>query len=407
VDSIVDAMPHESTRSDRRSIERNLERLYRVVWKDEVIAYYTEKDQSLDRVLDIFIRANDGGTKLSKSDLLLSMVTSKWEGVSARQEIFGLVDHLNDGLAARNELSKDFVMKACLVLTGLDVAYTANNFDNRSLAIIESEWPAIKTTLERTLLLVNSFGIDKESLSSVNVLMPIAYYIHEIDAAIDGSTPFEAVNRVRVQRFVLACLLNRVFGGTSDQTISTARGIIRDALRRRKDFPLEELIVGLAKRGRIAAFNDETIPALFEIGYGKKPCFLALSLLYDTDNWGVTSTHIDHIIPRALADRRTLMAANVPETRIEQIQASLHRLGNLELLLGRENLEKNALPFEEWMRSRDQEFMERHLIPTDRSLWTAERLPEFVRERESLIRKKVRGSMQAMDTIVAMKHGSQ
>jgi hypothetical protein len=29
------------------------------VWKDGVIAYYTEKDQSYDRVLDIFIAARE------------------------------------------------------------------------------------------------------------------------------------------------------------------------------------------------------------------------------------------------------------------------------------------------------------------------------------------------------------
>jgi uncharacterized protein with ParB-like and HNH nuclease domain len=54
--------------------------------------YYTETDQDYDRVLDIFVRANEGGTKLSKSDLLLSMVTSSWDGVNAREEIFNFVD---------------------------------------------------------------------------------------------------------------------------------------------------------------------------------------------------------------------------------------------------------------------------------------------------------------------------
>ncbi len=75
------------TRSDRKTFERNLERLYQAVHADEVIAYYTETDQDYDRVLDIFVRANEGGTKLSKSDLLLSMVTSSWDGVNARGDI--------------------------------------------------------------------------------------------------------------------------------------------------------------------------------------------------------------------------------------------------------------------------------------------------------------------------------
>jgi hypothetical protein len=91
-------LPAETPRSIRRIAVKNLERLHRTIWKDLVITYYTEKDQSYDRVLDIFIRANDGGTKLSKSDLLLSMITSKWEGMSARQEIYDFVEHLNNNL---------------------------------------------------------------------------------------------------------------------------------------------------------------------------------------------------------------------------------------------------------------------------------------------------------------------
>ncbi len=90
---------HDSVTKGQIAIfERNLERLYRAVWKDDVISYYTENDQDYDRVLDIFVRANEGGTKLSKSNLLLSMITSKWKGVNAREEIYNFVDRLNDDL---------------------------------------------------------------------------------------------------------------------------------------------------------------------------------------------------------------------------------------------------------------------------------------------------------------------
>ena len=78
-------LPEDLTRKQVAVFQRNLERLYRAVWKDQVVAYYTEYEQDYDRVLDIFVRANEGGTKLSKSDLLLSMVTSKWEDMNARE----------------------------------------------------------------------------------------------------------------------------------------------------------------------------------------------------------------------------------------------------------------------------------------------------------------------------------
>jgi Protein of unknown function DUF262/Protein of unknown function (DUF1524) len=390
-DEMLARLPADTPRSMRRVAERNLDRLYRTVWKDGVIAYYTEKDQSYQRVLDIFIRANDGGTKLSKSDLLLSMITSKWEGVSARQEIYDFVDHLNSGLDARNEIDKDFVMKSCLVLSDLDQRYKVGNFTTANLKLVETNWRRIKASLEATLQLVNRFGIDQENLTSVNALLPIAYYIYRTESgSLDGSTPFEAANSKRIHHWLLGSLLNGVFGGSSDQTIGTARAIIQESLRSGKDFPYRALVQGLASRGRVTDFDDNNIDGVLEATYGKRTCFLAASLLYDTHNWGSTQHHIDHIIPRSLADRKALMGRNIPETRIKQIVESVNKLGNLQLLLARENLEKNNIPFSHWIQTRDRDFLERHLIPSDPELWDATALPEFVAAREELIRQRLR-----------------
>ncbi len=383
-DELLARLPADTPRSMRRVAERNLDRLYRTVWKDGVIAYYTEKDQSYDRVLNIFIRANDGGTKLSKSDLLLSMITSKWEGVSARQEIYDFVDYLNDGLDARNELDKDFVMKSCLVLSGLDQRYKVGNFTTANLKLIETNWHGIKSSLEATLRLVNRFGINRENLTSVNALLPIAYYLYRTDnGSLDGSTPFEAANAKRIHHWLLGSLLNGVFGGSSDQTIGTARTIIQAALKSGKE-------QGLASRGRVTDFDENNIEGVLETTYGKRTCFLAASLLYDAHNWGSTQHHIDHIIPRSLADRKVLMGRNISETRIQQILESANKLGNLQLLLGRENLEKNNTPFSHWIQTRDRSFLEHHLIPDDSSLWDVTVLPEFVEAREELIRQRLR-----------------
>ena len=390
-DEMLARLPADTPRSMRRVAERNLDRLYRTVWKDGVIAYYTEKDQSYDRVLDIFIRANDGGTKLSKSDLLLSMITSKWDGVSARQEIYGFVDYLNDGLDARNELDKDFVMKSCLVLSDLDQRYKVGNFTTANLKLIETNWKRIKASLEATLRLVNRLGINGENLTSVNALLPIAYYVHRIGrGSLDGSTPFEAANARFIHHWLLGSLLNGVFGGSSDQTIGTARTVLQEALKIGPDFPYVALVQGLASRGRVTDFDDNNVEGILETNYGERTCFFALSLLYDTYNWGSTQHHIDHIIPRSLADRKALMARNLPEALIQRILGCVNRLGNLQLLLARENLEKSDAPFPQWIQTRDADFLNRHFIPNTPDLWDVTALPEFVKMREKLICQRLR-----------------
>ena len=196
------------TKSDRRVFERNLKRLYESVHSDEVIAYYTEKDQDYDRVLDIFVRANEGGTKLSKSDLLLSMVTSSWDGVNAREEIFNFVDRLNTQLTRRNDFDKDFIMKSCLVLTDLPVAYKVQNFNNANLTTIRKKWSAIRKAVERGVDLANSFGIDRDNLTSTNALIPIIYYLFmNPKVTLRGSTRFDARNAERIRRWLIIALL--------------------------------------------------------------------------------------------------------------------------------------------------------------------------------------------------------
>ena len=390
-DEILERLPGSTTRTMEKVARKNLDRLYRPVWKDEVIAYYTEKDQSYDRVLDIFIRANDGGTKLSKSDLLLSTITSKWQGISARQEIFDFVDYLNSGLGARNDLDKDFIMKSCLVLTDLDPAYKVNNFTTTNLKLIETNWARIKQSLTATLDLINRFGIDGEVLTSTNALLPIAYYLHQLGrGSLNGSTSFEALNSQHIHRWLLSSLLNGVFGGNSDRTIAAARSIIRSSLTTGTDFPYKKLVTGLTSRGRIAGFDDSNIEEVLEISYGKKNCFLALSLLYDNQNWGNEKYHIDHIIPKSLADRSRLMGLNLPESQIQAILNSANRIGNLQLLLSRENIEKNNTPFGEWIKTRDREFTGKHLVPDAPDLWDVKSLPQFVAAREKLIKQRMR-----------------
>lgn len=395
-DDLMERLPDNVTKAQMNIARRNLERLFRVIWKDEVIAYYTEKNQSYDRVLDIFIRANDGGTKLSKSDLLLSMITSKWDGVNARDEIYRFVERLNNELDRKNDLDKDLVMRSCLVISDLDQRYKVNNFTNEALSTIESRWPVIRASLECTIRLVNRFGIDRDTLTSTNALLPIAYYVSRIGVSLDGSTPFEALNRERIRKWLLGALLNNVFGGTSDTTIGAARQIIKESIAASHDFPYAELCEGLKQRGRITHFDQNNIDALLETRYGQRTCFLALSVLYDEQNWGSSLYHIDHIIPRSLCSRKALEHLNLSATKIEEIIRNVDRLGNLELLPGRENTEKSNVEFGNWIRTRDKRFLGRHLIPSDPNLWCPEALPEFVGAREKLIRERM-NSFQKFD----------
>jgi uncharacterized protein with ParB-like and HNH nuclease domain len=384
-----DKLPDQVTKAQMAIMERNLERLYRAIWRDDFIAYYTEHDQDYDRVLDIFVRANEGGTKLSKSDLLLSMITAKWDGINARDEIYGFVDRLNNELDRKNNLDKDFVMKTCLVLCDLPVQYKVENFNNKNLDLIRSKWPDIRNAIERAVNLANYFRIDRDTLTSANALIPIVYFLyHRPGVTLLESTPDATRNATLIRGWLAMTLLNNVFGGTSDNLLRDIRQVLNDRVEQ-PDFPVEAINERATIARRAAYFAEQTIDAFLAITYGKQTTFLALSLLYDNNHWGTSTVHQDHIFPKAAFTKKHLAEAGLdPDRQVRYLELA-NSIANLQLLSGSENQGKSDDEYEAWLKTRDQSYRAQHLIPADNKLLKFESFDKFISAREKLIRQRL------------------
>lgn len=377
-----DATPRETD-----IVLRNLRRLHAVVWGEELLNYFTETNQSPDRVLEIFVRSNSSGSPLRKPDFMMSLITSRWEHGAAREEVMTFANFLSNGLTLPNKVGIEFMMKACLTLCDYDVKFNVANFTADAIRTIERSWPEIKSALERTFRLINSFGIDEGTLTSRNAVLPIAYYLYRNpDVTFRSTSAFEAHNSAAIQHWLVQSLLVGAFAGASDNTIAKARATIRQSLEVSRNFPIDALFDALAGHGRISRLDERGIEEVLDFEYGKPKTVLALKLIQIATHAAGTTFHVDHIIPQADADQRTLRGAMVPDHRIKEIKASVNRLGNLQLLPAEDNLEKNDLPFASWITSRHDAFLDQHLIPHRPDLWMATRLPEFVAERDKLIR---------------------
>lgn len=384
-DELTDSLPDSSTKQQERTLRNNLDRLFRAVHKDEVVAYYPEKEQDYDRVLDIFVRANAEGTKLTKSDLLLSMVTSNWSGMNAREEIYRFVDRLNGDLTRRNTFTKDFVLKSCLVLTDLPVTYKVENFSSKNLERIRAAWPEIKRAIESGVDFINSRGIDGTNLTSANALIPIFYFLFKCpDVRLRGTSHGDHQSASLVRKWLCASLLNNVFSSSTDTLLTSLRETLRTELLSSNTFPALDLVAVVEKSGRLASFDENAVNRVLEYTYGGQRTFLALSLLYDEAAWGTMSFHQDHIFPRS-----RFVAKELRGTENEDWLDLKDRLGNLCLLLDAENQEKSNKGFEDWITTRSPDFKERHLIPTDTSLYTLDRFGDFLDAREELIRVRL------------------
>ena len=338
-------------RLDQKSVYpayETLDRLHSVVKRDHVIAYYEEKRQKLDEVLQIFIRMNDGGTPLSYSDMLLSIAVAQWTKHDAREEIHRCVDELNRiGSGEGFAFSNDFVLKAGLMLSDIgSVRFKVDNFNRENMAKLEKQWPSIKQTLALAVQLVAGFGFSRVTLTSNNAVLPIAYYLHQrgLSESFLSHSRYEA-ERQAIRGWLIRSLLKKGVWRGIDSLLTALRRVLRE--HGENSFPASKLYAEMARTGRELVFNEEEIEDLADSEF-KSRTFALLSLIFPHVDPRM-NCHVDHIFPAAMFTPSRLRSMRVPVDQIEQFRDRANRLGNLQLLPGPMNTEKSATMPHVWL----------------------------------------------------------
>lgn len=366
--------------------------LYESVHLKETISYYLEETQELDKVLNIFIRVNSGGTSLSYSDLLLSFATAQWEHKDAREEINLAVDEIND-IGRGFNISKDLLLKASLVICDRpDIRFKADNFDKNNMRVIENEWDNISDSMHLAVELVASYGFNRDNLTSNNPFIPIAYYINKIgNPGNFVESKKYASDRKKIKKWFIAAILRRLFSYSSSDTIlKQICDIIKD---NHNGFPIDIIYDRLRKSNRDLSFDDEDVEELLNTRYASGDTLMIMSVLYPWANLK-NNFHVDHIHPKTMFTKKKLIKAGVSDEDMDFCMTNYNFLGNLQLLESTPNEEKKATPFEKWIEesfdSEDQrkDYMKKNYIPdVDFSL---SNFVEFFDEREKLIVKALK-----------------
>jgi uncharacterized protein with ParB-like and HNH nuclease domain len=378
-----------------------LAKLHSIIHIQPTISYYLEKSQDLDKVLNIFIRINSGGTKLSYSDLLLSIATAQWEKRDAREEIIQFVDEINaigDGF----NFNKDFVLKASLVLSDIqDIAFKVDNFDKANMLKIEDSWDSITHVIRLAVKLVSSFGFNRETLTSNNSIIPIAYYLKAIGAEENYVYTLKNLeDKSAIRKWLNIALIKRFFGGQADSVLKPLRKIMQEIKESR--FPLSEILNHFKGTNKSLHFSEEDIENLLRYRYGQSYTFSVLALLYPSFDFR-NHFHMDHIFPQSQFNTRNLKKRGIPDEKIGQYTDFVDYLGNLQLLEAIPNIEKQDTDFDKWLIAsypgeQDQaDYLKKHHIPVmDLSF---ENCLGVFSEREKIIKEQFKAILQT-DNII-------
>ena len=328
-------------------IMNSLGTLHQMMEKD-ILAYYEENSQEIDKVLDIFIRMNSGGTTLTYSDLLLSLATAKWQNLNAREEIYSLVDELNM-IGNGFNFNKDNILKAALVLTDKkNIKFRASNFDKQTTNLIETNWEKTKKAISLAVNLLSNFGFNGDTLIANSVIIPVVYYLYKIDCPNNYLEADRYLNdRNKIKYFVQISLLKRIFGGTPDSILLKMRENMQDLS---EGFPLSKLLK-VRDTNKSLIITDEDIDYLLDTKIGKYS-FTLLSVIFpaiDLKN----KFHQDHIFPSSkYKNKKNLREIGYSEEEITFIVEHIDTIVNLQLLEGIPNTEKNNKYFDDWLLKR-------------------------------------------------------
>lgn len=383
-ENIIDNSENELSKDEKIRIRKNIARVVKHFCTDECLVYQeldsidNPKAYSEDDVVEIFIRANAGGTKLGKSDLLFSLLTSSWDDADERME--ELISELNKTGYA---FTRDFILKTCLSVLGKGARYEVTKFrEGRTREEIIESWATISKSIKdvKDFIYGKTFVRSDKALPSYLTLIPLIFFRHHF--------PEKWKDTKNIDSYILRTLLTGAFSGTPDSLIDKCTKHINE----NKDFDIQQIFRIIREDGRNLEISPETILGQY---YGSRDIHLVFNIWYQNFNYTPSYENnlpqIDHIFPQSIL--RTIKDIS-PDTGKRSVLhyrwEDRNQIANCMLLTAEENGAggKWDIPPEEWFKDKPDQYLEMHLIPKDKDLWKIERFDDFIRKRRELIINK-------------------
>lgn len=353
-----------------------LENLSKAFHTKQLISFFEETEKNLNKVLNIFIRVNSGGGKLSYSDLLMSILTASFSS-DIREKMNELVDALKD--QGFSNMGQDQVLKTCLLLIGKDTTFELKNFNKQNIKEIEDNWEKITDSIYNATELLETFGY-AGYLGSAYILSSLAYFYF-----LNSNSKMNKSDEEQALKFIRNAQITSYFTPSTDTKLNNIANSMKDAptfesfnhnLAKHETSPLK--ITNDAIEDMMGSSSDALV-------------FPILQILYPNLKYKTTTFHIDHIYPKSKFKKEN-----------KKLDKDFYECGNhlynLQLLEGAENQAKKDKDPEVWLKEeyKDEraieEYKKRNYIdPTLKLEW--ENIKEFREKREEAIIKKLKEAL--------------
>lgn len=346
---------------------RNIRRLRWVFQQSDLVPLETidegasneSQARSINEILEMFVRVNSGGTRLSRSDLMFSLIKTRWAG--ARRSFDMLVESV-DPFGSLG-VDKDFVIRGLLVNADVPVVFDVDAI-GRHWEAMEPKFPAFEGALRTTLDFCREPDVriaSSDLLRPIASIYPIVYYLSSFK---NYSVPDS--QRAPIRTFLYFLLFNGFLKSKSPEArIRYLREVLQDV--KGQALPLDRLLEIIRRRQT----NHAITTSAMMLNWNQK---LALNIVQpkvcrDTLSWQAKA-EIDHIFPQSIYRDR------FPDL--------IDDIGNMAFLGKLRNIRKsNEPPWEYFADTSDDELARDFLV--ERSLLSEQTVKEFIVNRRERI----------------------
>ncbi len=365
--------------TDQARLELNLAKFDEVLSKDPNILQVSTIDEgqppesrvrkSEAEVVEIFVRINTQGTRLSRSDLMFSMLKLSWK--QSAKDLPAFVADINEG--NRFEIDSDFVIRCLMAVSDLGTKFDVDLLRKQiNIASLRNNFSRCCDAIRSTIDFVQNdcWCSSSQLLGGYETLVPFVYYLSRMK---DHQVRSHNIPEVRKALYLFA--FARPFSRYAD---SRLWNFIKNEIQPLMDggddrFPFERAV------RRVATW--EGINTFGELINANTP--LALHVVQELAGSKVqyrgNLPEIDHIFPRAELRKR----------RVDDDE--INHFANFWILAKTKNRAKSDQDPSKYFADVPDEELRRALI--DRSMLTYDKFPEFLALRSQKMLDRIQAKL--------------
>lgn len=316
--------------------QKDLKTLLCQLKNTDMINYYPIENMDFDTALDVFVKINSTGTKLTKGDLIFSTLINGWE--NGKEKVNSLLKKITK---KGFNFDRDYLMKACLFLTDEKLDVKINSFF-QAASKIQNNWEKIKDSLDKMACTLEGLGFSKENMPANianNATIPIAYYIYK------GGSPYSDENKEGFKKFLAVAFAKTIFSKSTNTVLASIRKQLKESL----DSNLTNFSLDLFNEKSFEVTQEDIDKWLTSKRKGRE-AYPLLLLLYPDLNPDRTYQQ-DHCHPVAKFQTNALKEIiKDDKDKIKDWQNKKELLPNLQFLQSSENQSKGDTELEEWVK---------------------------------------------------------